>query len=129
MKPEDVKRASILMRAFEQFERMDAELDKCVSRNYDFRGMSISVGAISEADAIAEGILRGDPIPLVPDSLGTIWHDGVTDQIDGWTRDSRQAYRTLWEVLYGPDAWAANPWVLAISFTVERRNIDAAVTA
>ena len=24
----------------------------------------------------------------------------------------------------GPDAWAANPWVAAISFTVSRGNID-----
>lgn len=27
--------------------------------------------------------------------------------------------------LHGPDAWAANPWVAAISFTVARRTIDA----
>ena len=30
----------------------------------------------------------------------------------------------LWNSLHGPDAWAANPWVAAISFTVSRGNID-----
>lgn len=33
-------------------------------------------------------------------------------------------FRGLWNSLHGPDAWAANPWVCAISFTVEKRNID-----
>ena len=34
-------------------------------------------------------------------------------------------YRTLWNSLHGPDAWEANPWVPALTFTVSRRNIDA----
>jgi hypothetical protein len=35
-------------------------------------------------------------------------------------------YRSLWNSLHGPDAWDANPWVAAISFTVQRGNIDGA---
>jgi hypothetical protein len=35
-------------------------------------------------------------------------------------------FRTLWNSLHGPDAWSANPWVAAVTFTVERRNIDKA---
>ena len=34
-------------------------------------------------------------------------------------------FRDLWTSIHGPGAWEANPWVAAISFTVERRNIDA----
>lgn len=37
---------------------------------------------------------------------------------------SKDAYRNLWNSLHGPDAWAANPWVVAVSFTVQRGNID-----
>ena len=38
----------------------------------------------------------------------------------------RMAFSALWNRLHGPDAWDANPWVAAISFTVERANIDSA---
>ncbi len=35
-----------------------------------------------------------------------------------------RAFRDLWNSIHGPDAWDANPWVAAISFTVHRCNID-----
>jgi hypothetical protein len=38
--------------------------------------------------------------------------------------DPREWFRDLWNSLHGPDAWAANPWVAAMSFTVHRCNID-----
>ena len=34
------------------------------------------------------------------------------------------AFSALWDSIHGPDAWDANPWVAAISFTVHRCNID-----
>lgn len=37
-------------------------------------------------------------------------------------------FRDLWTYLHGPDAWAANPWVAAISFRVIRANIDSQET-
>ena len=41
---------------------------------------------------------------------------------------SRPSYRwgfpELWNSLHGPDAWDANPWVVALTFTVHRGNID-----
>jgi len=37
----------------------------------------------------------------------------------------RDSFQELWNSLHGPDAWDANPWVVAVSFTVDRRNIDA----
>ena len=37
---------------------------------------------------------------------------------------SREAFRTLWNSLHGPGAWDASPWVVALTFTVQRGNID-----
>lgn len=69
---------------------------------------------ISEADAVAEGIEQDD--------VG-LWRDYAGSDV-GWGF-SVESFRSLWNSLHGPDAWAANPWVSAVSFTVERRNIDA----
>jgi hypothetical protein len=63
---------------------------------------------ISEADAIAEGC--------------HVYASSAT--IDCDTPDPRQEYRRLWNDLHGPEAWAANPWVAALTFTVHRCNID-----
>ena len=80
----------------------------------------------SADDAIAEGIAVGKPMPdLVPNSMGDIYHDGITDPIDGWSRDPRLAYARLRNAINGAGAWEANPWVVAVSFTVGRHNIDA----
>ncbi|AZB65009.1 hypothetical protein EBL87_15130 [Cereibacter sphaeroides] len=43
--------------------------------------------------------------------------------------EGRDVFRDLWNSLHGPEAWDANPWVAAISFTVHRSNIDAMETA
>ena len=37
----------------------------------------------------------------------------------------RDGYRALWNNLHGPEAWDANPWVAALTFTVRQGNIDA----
>lgn len=34
------------------------------------------------------------------------------------------AFRSLWTDINGPDAWDANPWVAAYTFTVHKCNID-----
>lgn len=57
---------------------------------------------ISEADAFVEGACRRN-------------YDGP----------ARDAFRDLWNAIHGPNAWAANPWVAAYTFSAERRNIDA----
>lgn len=68
---------------------------------------------ISEADAIAEGagqytsqtkILR----PFNPD----------------WKGEYRAGFMALWDSLHGPASWDANPAVVALTFSVHRRNID-----
>lgn len=67
---------------------------------------------ISEDDARAEGVL--------PDGFeGYRGHEGTIGYPTAiW------AFRHIWNSIHGPDAWDANPWVAAISFTVHRCNID-----
>lgn len=58
---------------------------------------------ITEADAKAEGCPPAIEFP----------------------HNKRRAFENLWNNLHGREAWDANPWVAAISFTVALRNIDA----
>lgn len=67
----------------------------------------------SEEDAVAEGI-ENNPL------LG--WKS-YNHPFDYFT-DPRVSYMTLWNSINGPGSWEANPWVCAVSFSVERRNID-----
>jgi hypothetical protein len=39
-------------------------------------------------------------------------------------RSARDGFRDLWNSIYGPEAWDANPWVVALTFTLRRGNID-----
>ena len=39
------------------------------------------------------------------------------------------AFANLWGHINGPGAWEANPWVVAVSFTVGHHNIDAVVAS
>ncbi|ASY68853.1 hypothetical protein [Sinorhizobium fredii] len=75
---------------------------------------------ISEEDAIAEGIARN------PHGNGDQWLDyPAGSSAAGWL-DPRQSYRSLWQHINGPASWEENPWVLAYSFDVQRKNIDEA---
>lgn len=60
---------------------------------------------ISDGDCIAEGAC--DALPMT--ALGG---------------SPREAFADLWNSIHGPGAWAANPWVAAVSFEVHRCNID-----
>lgn len=60
---------------------------------------------ITAEDATAEGI------PWEPDALAPY----------EW---SVSRFADLWDSLHGPDAWGANPWVVALTFDVHRGNID-----
>ncbi|MFN3943907.1 MAG: hypothetical protein ACK4K7_03110 [Allosphingosinicella sp.] len=66
--------------------------------------------AISEADAIAEGC----PGKLAP-------HPEFPNE---WDPSPTEEYCDLWNSLHGADSWADNPEVVAITFRVERANID-----
>jgi hypothetical protein len=69
---------------------------------------------ISEADAIAEGVEATQ-------------HGAAFIQLADTSTYSmpRGCYAALWNSVNGPDAWEANPWVVAVTFKVQRRNIDA----
>lgn len=62
---------------------------------------------ISEEDATAEGSQEPTLVPIV----GACWSE-------------RQVYANLWNHINGAGSWDANPWIVAVSFTVEKRNID-----
>ncbi|WP_408592072.1 hypothetical protein ACIPCF_08120 [Paracoccus marcusii] len=76
---------------------------------------------ISEADAQAEGIERmktgrGYYDPTVSKAMvrAGVWHSKAS-----------QAFEALWDSLNADRApWASNPWVCAVSFTVQHCNID-----
>jgi hypothetical protein len=77
---------------------------------------------ISEADAVAEGI--GD--------LGAAIDDGTVSETTGETatetgrrlRWASRLYAQLWDDINGNGAWDANPWVVAVTFSVIKANID-----
>ena len=60
---------------------------------------------ISEADAIAEGIERGN----------CNWRDYMDHPFNDFT-NPRRSYRSLWESINGLESWAANPWVWVVEF-------------
>lgn len=64
---------------------------------------------ISEEDATAEGALSAYGEPFHLDSSLT----------------NRRRFELLWESLRGDGSWKENPEVVAFSFTVHQRNIDA----
>lgn len=68
---------------------------------------------ISEADAVAEG--------CECDSDG--WRDYQMPETQ-CCGTAIESFRSLWNSLHGPDAWDANPWVVALTFTVRHGNID-----
>lgn len=72
---------------------------------------------ISEADAVAEGIDR--------DWSGKFWRH--YEWHDDFAVFPETSYMTLWDSINTEPGkrWADNPWVVALTFTVEQRNIDA----
>jgi len=68
---------------------------------------------ITNEDAVEEGC-KGFYTPQHPDL-------GESDGQEPW-----EEFRDLWNSLHGAEAWNANPWVAAISFEVEKCNIDKA---
>jgi hypothetical protein len=75
---------------------------------------------ISNEDCIAEGVpihgnvhapRTGPAIDEFARKHGLISHYG-------------DAYRRIWTEINGAGSWNINPWVVAVSFTVERHNID-----
>lgn len=93
----------------------------------------------SEEDAIAEGATERPNCSGAGD-LASGWcmdwsrvgepskwaDDGKTlQERDVSLATARYAFWNLIDRINGAGAWAANPWIVALTFTVERRNIDA----
>ncbi|MDW9634536.1 hypothetical protein GYB73_00805 [Sinorhizobium meliloti] len=85
---------------------------------------------ISEADAIAEGIIRfrgldydGTP-DAGPPAECTFYNFRQPVEANDGHYTARAAYMRLWDEINGPGAWDANPWVAAYTFTVIKQNID-----
>jgi len=80
---------------------------------------------ISERDAAAEGVeleSADPPFHYVPG----IWPHSITavgiEEPGG--RHAARSFAKLWGHINGPESWQANPWVVAVSFSVHARNID-----
>lgn len=77
---------------------------------------------ISEEDALAEGVVWSG-------EKQSYWVPGIEhpNKVLPWLSrpTPRELYAALWDVINGSGAWLANPWIVATTFTVERRNIDA----
>jgi hypothetical protein len=74
---------------------------------------------ISEVDAEAEGCVwdsaDGHDVWYVPGSK--MPRNGAT---------ARECYALLWDSRHSPGKrWVDNPWIVAVSFTVAHKNIDA----
>src|SRR6185312_1490731 len=104
---------------------------------------------ISEEDAKAEGVYFVEPTAedhewhrewcaeqgheAVPSDMQGVWMAPGTRQGWGRTKEQRNreqwgptaafAYRCTWNSIHGPDAWAANPWVCALTFRPILANI------
>lgn len=93
---------------------------------------------ISEEDAIAEGV--EDPstereerdFSICSQCGGTRLYNGLGQNLgvmpdcDCFDCDThKKRYGHLWRHLHGPDSWDANPFVVAVSFSVHKCNIDA----
>lgn len=81
---------------------------------------------ISEADCIAEGIIKSDDHQTLYRHYGgdkTYAENGYGLQRTVWVQPV-PSYRSLWESINGAESWAANPWVWVIEFKVHQRNVD-----
>ena len=82
---------------------------------------------MSEADALAEGVQRH-----YRPEIG-YWVPGIEHPNKDFPvlsrPTAREMFAALWDVVHGSGAWQAGPDVVALTFTVEQRNIDAGTKA
>lgn len=80
--------------------------------------------AIKGDDAIAEGVefeTADPPFYYVP-HIDTARTAVGVEESGG--RHAERSFSKLWDVVNGPGAWDRNPWVVALTFTVHKRNVD-----
>ncbi|AWJ85131.1 hypothetical protein TSH58p_17350 [Azospirillum sp. TSH58] len=69
-------------------------------------------------DVYAEGAITDEWLQWREDAVNIGMPEGSSIE------DERDVFARLWTSLHGADAWAANPWVVALTFSVHRTNID-----
>lgn len=67
---------------------------------------------ITEADAIAEGILS----KVDETGWDTIYQIYLPDAKNWWAKNPIESFSSLWEMINGQDAWLNNPWVFVYEF-------------
>ncbi len=72
--------------------------------------------AISEADAVAEGVARarGRDVPAAMGGGVETWRDYL--DADSWRTSAQSSYFSLWASINGHGSLAANPWVWVVEF-------------
>jgi len=80
---------------------------------------------IAEEDARAEGVepLHQGYFPYGITTFATTFV-GDREVPAQYCATARESFERLWNSLHGPEAWDANPWVVALTFTAHRQNID-----
>lgn len=73
-------------------------------------GWSMDWSRVGEMSPFATGAMRGQPAPLAERDVALC--------------SPRWAFASYWDAIHGVDAWDRNPVVVALSFSVERRNIS-----
>ncbi|MEM6623877.1 MAG: hypothetical protein AAF674_16745 [Pseudomonadota bacterium] len=87
---------------------------------------------ISEDDAEAEGVVCNQEIVDIvgtPHGPSEIYADrwrvpGVSPDDEEGFEDGIEAFAQLWCSINGETAWDQNPWVVALTFSVDKQNID-----
>jgi len=79
---------------------------------------------ISEEDAIAEGIEDVTGEVASSDKSLRFWKRYRDGGWNSYVDSPIGSYASLWTEINGPGSWEANPWVVAVSFTIHRCNID-----
>lgn len=80
---------------------------------------------ISKEDARAEGVEEGER--TFDYDIGEVrqaWFSVPGFDDPGTGISAVDMYAQLWNTINGPGCWEANPWVMAVSFTVQHGNID-----
>jgi hypothetical protein len=132
MKPREIPETKVFYRATEAYAPSNTHwvspihMPRWASRiTLEVTAVKIErLQAISEADAIAEGVERID------DPRGTVWRSYETCS-DGTPHPHAvvpnlspvTSYREIWKSIHGADSWEANPLVAAISFMPIHANV------
>lgn len=73
-------------------------------------------GIMKDGKTVKYGLPDADGLPGTDDS-GWPWHE--------WRASPVDAFEKLWRSINGEEAWVSNPYVVAVTFTVHKQNVDA----